>query len=81
MTYAKLDKILSSYTITYFIPHNWSNGGTFMKGIKLMLAMALFVTSISFQEQVIVTDQGLASNWEVSVGTSNAMALMAAEFE
>lgn len=54
-----------------------------MKSIKLMLAMALFVTSVSFQEQVIVTDQGLASNWEVSVGTSNAMALeaMANEFE
>lgn len=58
------------------------NGGTFMKGLKLMLAVALFVTSVSFEEQVIVTDQGLASTWELSVGTSNAMALQQAmEFE
>jgi hypothetical protein len=58
------------------------NGGTFMKGFKLILAIALFVTSVSFEEQVLVTDQGLASTWEVSVGTSNAMATMAAmEFE
>jgi len=53
-----------------------------MKGFKLILAVALFVTSVSFEEQVLVTDQGLASSWEVSVGTSNAMALMQAmEFE
>ncbi len=53
-----------------------------MKGLKLFLAVALFVTSVSYEEQVIVTDQGLASTWEVSVGTSNAMALaMAMEFE
>lgn len=53
-----------------------------MKGLKLMLAVALFVTSVSFEEQVLVTDQGLASTWEVSVGSSNAMATMAAmEFE
>lgn len=53
-----------------------------MKGFKLMLAMALFVTSVSFQEQVIMTDQGLASTWEVSVGTQNSMAAaMAMEFE
>ncbi len=53
-----------------------------MKGFKLMLAVALFVASVSFEEQVIVTDQGLASAWEVSVGTSSAMALEHyAEFE
>ncbi len=53
-----------------------------MKGFKLMLAIAMFVTSVTFEEQVMVTDQGLATNWEVSVGTSNAMALAAAmEFE
>lgn len=53
-----------------------------MKGLKLMLAVALFVTSVSFEEQVLITDQGLASTWEVSVGTSNAMALQQAyEFE
>jgi hypothetical protein len=53
-----------------------------MKGFKLVLAVALFVTSVTFEEQIIVTDQGLASTWEVSVGSSNAMALaMYNEFE
>jgi hypothetical protein len=57
------------------MPHYVFNGGTFMKGFKLVLAVALFVTSVTFEEQVIVTDQGLASTWEVSVGTPSAMAL------
>lgn len=45
-----------------------------MKTIKTFLAVALFVTSISFQEQVLVSDQGLVSFWEVNVGTNHAMA-------
>lgn len=49
-----------------------------MKGIKLVLAIALFVTSVSFEEQVLLTDQGLASSWEITVVTNHAMAL---EFE
>lgn len=55
-----------------------------MKGLKLMLAVALFVTSVSYEEQVFVNENGLASSWEVTIGTSKAMALeaMAAnEFE
>lgn len=70
-----------SYPEYLIMLNNMSNGGTFMKGFKLILAVAMFVTSVSFEEQVIVTDQGLASTWEVSVGTSNAMALAAKEFE
>lgn len=46
-----------------------------MKGLKLMLAVALFVTSVSYEEQVFVSENGLASTWEVTIGTSNAMAL------
>lgn len=46
-----------------------------MNSIKLLLAVALYVTSVSFEEQVLVTDQGIASFWEVSVGTNHAMAL------
>lgn len=49
-----------------------------MKGMKLILAVALFVTSVSFEEQVLVSEQGLASSWEITVVTNHAMAL---EFE
>lgn len=49
-----------------------------MKSMKLILAIALFVTSVSFEEQVLITDKGLASNWELSVGSSSAFAVQAA---
>ncbi len=52
-----------------------------MKGFKLVLAVAMFVTSVTFEEQIIVTDQGLASTWEVSVGTPRSLAVYHMEFE
>lgn len=46
-----------------------------MNCFKFVLAIALYVTSVSFEEQVLVTDDNIASYWEVSIGTNHAMAL------
>lgn len=39
--------------------------------IKFLLAMALFVSSVSFDQQVLQTKNGVDSNWSVSIHVSN----------
>lgn len=47
-----------------------------MQSLKLTFALVLFVTSISFDEQVIKTSENvLISKWSVSLGIQSAHAL------
>lgn len=39
--------------------------------IKFFIAMALFVSSVSFEQQVLQTHNGVDSNWTVSVHVTN----------
>jgi len=51
-----------------------------MKTLKLTLALLFFVTSITFEEQILKTSQNvLVSNWSVSFGiqTSHAVKFLA----
>lgn len=53
-----------------------------MRSLKFALALALFMTSISFESQIISTKNGLDSSWTVSIQTSNeAFADMSASAE
>ncbi len=48
-----------------------------MKTFKLTLASILFVTSITFDTQIIKTSENvLVSNWSVSFGVQTSHALM-----
>ena len=37
---------------------------------KLFVAFALFVSSVTFEEQVLMTKDGISSTWNVSFSTS-----------
>jgi type 1 fimbria pilin len=50
-----------------------------MKFLKFTLALAMFVTSVTFQETVIMTKDGVASTWGATVSSNQAFALMQAE--
>lgn len=42
-----------------------------MRSMKLAIAFALFMTSISFESQIMTTKSGLDSNWTVSIEATN----------
>lgn len=46
-----------------------------MNFTKLMVAFAIFVSSVSFEEQVLMTKDGISSTWNVSFGTTVSYAL------
>ncbi len=46
---------------------------------KLFIAALMFVTSVTFDSQVLVTKNGLDSNWDISVSTNSALALVSAD--
>lgn len=50
-----------------------------MKFFKLFVAVALFVTSVSFEEQIMVSQNGIDSTWEVTFNTPIANAAMETE--
>lgn len=53
-----------------------------MRTMKLAIALALFMTSISFESQIMSTKNGLDNSWTVSIETSNnAFALEMAALE
>ena len=52
--------------------------GGFMKFFKLFIAAAFFVTSITFEEQVLVTKAGIDSTWDVTFSTPVSHAAAAA---
>lgn len=53
-----------------------------MKLAKFVIALALFVTSVNYQEQVIVTKSGIDVTWKASIVTSQSFAAMEAnQFE
>jgi hypothetical protein len=49
-----------------------------MKFFKLFIAAAFFVTSITFEEQVLVTKAGIDSTWDVTFSTPVSHAAAAA---
>ena len=49
-----------------------------MKIAKFFIALALFVTSVTFQEQVIMTKNGIDVSWDVTVSTQVSHAAMEA---
>lgn len=42
-----------------------------MRLTKLLMAFAFFMTSVTFESQIITTKNGLDNNWTVSISTSN----------
>lgn len=42
------------------------------------MAIALFVTTVTFEDQILVKNGQVASSWEVTIGVNNSHALMAA---
>ncbi len=46
-----------------------------MRFAKFAIALALFVTSVSFQEQVLMTKNGIDVTWKTSITTSQSFAL------
>lgn len=51
-----------------------------MKAFKLIVAAAFFVTSLTFEEQILRTsDNILVSKWSVSFGIQTSKALMAVQ--
>ncbi len=40
-----------------------------MKFFKLFIAAALFVTNMTYEEQILVTKAGIDSTWEVTFST------------
>ncbi len=48
---------------------------------KVFIAFALFFSSVSIEQQVINSKQGLTSSWSVSVGVSQSYALQQVEFQ
>lgn len=53
--------------------------GGIVKISKLMVAFALFVSSVTFERQLTATQNGLASNWEVSISVTNEAVAVAIE--
>lgn len=51
-----------------------------MKFFKLFLAVALFVTNVTMEEQYMVTKAGIDSTWEVTFSTPMSHALEAEAF-
>lgn len=51
-----------------------------MKFFKLFIAAAFFVTSVTYEEQILVTKAGIDSTWDVTFSTpvSHAAAAKAA---
>lgn len=51
-----------------------------MKFFKLFIAAAFFVTSVTYEEQILVSKAGIDSTWEVTFSTpvSHAAAAKAA---
>lgn len=49
--------------------------------IKLILAVALFVSSVSFEQQVLQTKNGLDNSWSVSIHTTNSAFARYAEMQ
>lgn len=47
---------------------------------KAFLALALFVSSVSYEQQVLQTKNGLSSSWDVTVNVSNSYALQVTDF-
>lgn len=52
----------------------------YMKFFKLFIAAAFFVTSVTFEEQILVSKAGIDSTWDVTFSTpvSHAAAAKAA---
>lgn len=46
-----------------------SGPGGFMKFFKMFIAAAFFVTSVTYEEQILVTKAGIDSTWEVTFST------------
>ncbi len=42
-----------------------------MRTMKLAIAFALFMTSISYESQIITTKSGLDTNWTASIQVTN----------
>jgi hypothetical protein len=45
-----------------------------MKFTKIFLALAIFMTCLTFDQQVMMTREGLVSSWSVSISHSQALA-------
>lgn len=45
-----------------------------MNILKITIAIALFVTSVNFQEQIISTNNGMEVSWSISVTHNQALA-------
>ncbi len=51
-----------------------------MKFAKFFIAAALFVSSVTYERQVLMTANGIDSSWDVSISVTNeAFAAMAEE--
>lgn len=50
--------------------------GGCMKFFKLFIAVALFTTSVTFEDQIIVSKAGIDSTWSVTFNTPVANAMM-----
>lgn len=46
-----------------------------MKILKLFIAFAMYTTSMTFSDQVLVTNSGLVSSWDVQIEVSKSQAL------
>jgi hypothetical protein len=46
-----------------------------MRITKFVVAALLFVSSVSFEQQVLVTKNGMDSTWETSISSNSAYAL------
>ncbi len=51
-----------------------------MKFFKLFIAAAFFVTSVTYEEQILVTKAGVDSTWEVTFSTPVSHAASYAAF-
>lgn len=48
-----------------------------MRITKIALALALFMTSLTFEKQILVTGHGIDSHWNASISVTNeAFAVM-----
>lgn len=52
-----------------------------MNVCKLMIAFSLFVSSVSFEQQVLSTKSGMDVSWNATISVSQSFATMAAELE
>ena len=53
--------------------------GGLMSLIKFTLAVALFVTSVTFQETILVTQNGTVASWDVTITSNQVLANQAAQ--